>query len=127
VELMRATYRRVNEAGFAAIADVVHPEFTMDSPQGVEASQAHDKAGLREWFGKMDEIWEELRFEPEEMIDVDDTRVIAVVRTSGRARGSGIEINQELTHLWTIVDGRATSLVTFSTKREAIEVAGLSD
>jgi ketosteroid isomerase-like protein len=127
VELIRANYRRVNEGGFAAIADFIHPEFTMDSPQGIESSQAHDKAGLREFFGKMDEIWEELRFEPEEVIDVDATRVIAVVPMSGRGRGSGIEINQQLTHLWTLIDGRAISLVTFNTKGEALEAAGLSE
>jgi hypothetical protein len=53
-----------------------------------------------EHFGSAakDSQWEELRFEPEEMIDVDATRVIAVVPMSGRARGSGIEINRQLTH-----------------------------
>ena len=123
VELIQVAYRRVNEGGFAAIADLIHPNFELDSPQGIEASQAHDKAGLREWFAKMDEIWEELRFEPEDVIDVDVTRVVAVVRTSGRAKGSGMEIEQQLTHLWTIVGGKAAALATFDTKQQALEAA----
>jgi ketosteroid isomerase-like protein len=126
VELIQITYRRVNEGGFSAIADVIHPDFEFDSPQGIEASQAHDKAGLREWFAKMDEIWEVLRFEPEEVVDIDATRVMAVVRTSGRARGSGIEIDQQLTHLWTILDGKATAIATFDTKQQALEAASSS-
>jgi hypothetical protein len=57
VDLITTSYRRVNEAGFPAIADFLDPDFEMDSPRGIEASQAHDKVGLREWFAKMDEIW----------------------------------------------------------------------
>ena len=121
VEILREVYRQVNEGGFAAIADFVAPGFTMDSPQAVEASQARDKAGLREWFGKMDEIWERLSFEPTEIVAVDDERALAVVHTSGRAKGSGIEIAQELTHLWTLRDALAVRLETYSTKGEALD------
>ncbi len=124
VEMVSEAYRRVNDAGFASIADFIDPEFTMDSPQGVEASQARDRAGLQKWFEKMDEVWERLAFEPSEISALNAERVIAVVHTSGRAKGSGIEIDQELTHLWTLRDGKAVRLETYSTKREALEAAG---
>ena len=127
LDLLRSAYAKVNEGGFTAIADMIDPEFTMDSPQGLEASQAHDKEGLREWFGKMDEIWEELRFEPEEIAELDATTAIAVVHTVGRAGGTGIEIDTRLTHLWTVRDGRLASLTTFNNKDEAVEAADLSD
>jgi len=127
LEWVRESYRLVNEGGFAAIADRIDPDFEMDSPQGIEASQAHDKAGLELFFKKMDEIWEVMRFDPKEMIEVDAARIIVVVHTSGHARGSGIEIDQDLTHLWTLRGGKAIRLVTYSTKREALEAAGSSD
>ena len=126
-DILRERYRRVNEVGFAAVADFLSLEFTMDSPQGVEASQAHDKAGLQEWFRKMDEVWETLAFDPTEISALDAERVIAVVQTSGHAKGSGIEIDQELTHLWTLHKGKAVRLETHSTKQEALEAAGLSE
>jgi ketosteroid isomerase-like protein len=127
VDLTRERYQQVSERGFAAIADVLAPEFTMDSPQGVEASQAHDKAGLQRWFEKMDEIWEGLTFDPTEISALDAERVIAVVHTSGRARGSGIEIDQYLTHLWTLRSGKVVRFETYATKREALEAAELSE
>ncbi len=127
VDFLRECYRQANEGGFTSVADFVSPEFTMDSPQGVEASQARDKAGLKKWFEKMDEVWERLAFDPTEISALDAERVIAVVHTSGRAKGSGIEIDQELTHLWTVRDGKAIRLETYSTKREALEAAGLSE
>jgi len=127
VEILREAYRQLNERGFGAIAVLFSPEFTMDSPQGVESSQAHDKAGLRDWFKKMDEVWEWLVFDPIEISALDAERVIVVAHTSGRAKGSGIEIDTELTHLWILRDGRPVRLDTYSTKREALEAVGLSE
>jgi hypothetical protein len=67
VEVVREGLRRMTENGFAGVADLLADDFTMDSPHGVEARQAHDKKGVEEWFGKMDEVWEDgLKFEPEE-------------------------------------------------------------
>jgi hypothetical protein len=69
VEVVRDALRRMSEGGFPAVADLIDDDFTMDSSLGVEARQAHDKAGVEEWFAKMEEIWEGgLRFEPEEII-----------------------------------------------------------
>jgi ketosteroid isomerase-like protein len=127
VERIRETYRRVNEGGFAAIVDLIDPRFEMDAPQGVESSQAHDKEGLREWFRKMDEIWEELRFDPKEITDLDEDRVLAVAHTSGRARESGIEISQDLTHVWRLREGKAIRFNSYATRAEALEAVGLSE
>jgi ketosteroid isomerase-like protein len=127
VERIREAYRRVNESGFPAIVDLLDPRFEMDAPQGVESSQAHDKEGLREWFRKMGEIWEELRFDPKEMTDLDEEHVLAVVHTWARASGSRIEISQELTHVWTLRDRKVVRLNTYSTKAEALEAVGLSE
>ena len=127
VERTRLVYRRLHEGGFTAIADLIDPRFAMDAPQGVESSQAHDKEGLRDWFRKMDEIWEELRFDPKEITDLDDDRVLVVAHTSGRARGTGIQISQDLTHVWTLSEGKAIRLNTYSTRAEALEAVGLSE
>jgi ketosteroid isomerase-like protein len=127
VERIRETYRRLHEGGFAAIADLIDPRFDMDAPQGVESSQTHDKEGLRNWFRKMDEIWEELRFDPKEITGLDEHRVLVVAHTSGRARGSGIEISQDLTHVWTLREGKAIRLTTYSTRADALEAVGLSE
>jgi ketosteroid isomerase-like protein len=123
VEFLRERYREINQGGFAAAAGFLAPEFTMDSPQGVESSQAHDRAGLQRWFEKMDEVWESLVFDPIEVSALDAERVLAVVHTTGCAKGSGIKIDQELTHVWTLRAEQAVRLETYSTKREALEAA----
>jgi ketosteroid isomerase-like protein len=124
-ELVRESLRRMSEGGFAAVADLLDDDFTMDSPHGVEARQAHDKAGLEVWFAKMEEVWEGgLRFEPEETIALDDEQVLAAVRTGGRGRGTGIELDQMIYHLSRVRDGRIVRTTTHFTKEEALEAAG---
>jgi hypothetical protein len=84
----------MTENGFAGIVGLLADDFTMDSPHGVEARQAHDKKGVEEWFGKMEEIWEGgLNFEPEEVIALHDEQVLAAVRTGGLGRATGIELD----------------------------------
>jgi ketosteroid isomerase-like protein len=86
---------------------------------------AHDKAGLEEWFSKMNEIWEGgLRFEPEEVIALDDEQVLAAVRTGGRGRGTGIELDQMVFHLYRVRGGKLVRLTTHFTREEAFEAAG---
>jgi ketosteroid isomerase-like protein len=127
VEVVRDGLRRMSEGGFPAVADLIDDDFTMDSSLGVEARQAHDKAGLEEWFAKMREVWEgSLRFEPEEIIALDDERVLAAVRTGGRGRATGIELDQMMFHLYWVRDRKVVRLTVHSTKDEALEAAGLS-
>jgi ketosteroid isomerase-like protein len=125
VDVVRDALSRMSEGGFAAVADLIDDEFTMDSPHGVEARQAHDKAGLEEWFAKMEEVWEGgLRFELEELIALDDEQVLAAVRTGGRGQGTGIELDQMIFHLSRVREGRIVRLTTHSTREDALAAAG---
>ena len=45
VEIVRIALRRMTENGFAGIVGLLAGDFTMDSPHGVEARQAHDRKG----------------------------------------------------------------------------------
>ena len=75
----------------------------------------------------MDEIWEESRFDPKEITDLIEDRVLVVAHTSGRARGTGIQMSQDLTHVWTLREGKAIRLNTYSTRADALEAVGLSE
>jgi ketosteroid isomerase-like protein len=121
---VRESLRRMSEGGFEAGADLIDDDFTMDSPHGVEARQVHDKPGLREWFAKMDEVWEGgVRFDPEEIVALGNEQVLAAVRTGGRGRGTGIELDQMIFHLYTVRGGRIVRLTTHFTWEEALEAA----
>jgi ketosteroid isomerase-like protein len=124
VELVREALRRMTEDGFEGLTGLIDDDFEMDSPHGIEARQAHDTDGLKEWFGKMEEGWEGgLRFEPEEVIALDEEQVLAAVRTSGRARETGMELDQMIFHLYRIRGGKVVRTSTHFTRDEALSAA----
>ena len=73
------------------------------------------------------EAWDSLSWDPEEIIDVDESRVIAVNHVRMRGRDSGVDVDAAGAQLWTIGDGKIRSLKLYQSKAEALEAAGLSE
>ena len=48
--------------------------------------------GVREWSRQVDEVFEEVHFEPDQIEDLPDERVLAVGRARFRGRGSGVGV-----------------------------------
>ena len=63
----------------------------------------------------------------EEIIEVDESRVIAVNHVRMRGRGSGIEVDAVGAQLWTISEGKGRSIKLYQSKADALEAAGLSE
>ena len=49
------------------------------------------------------------------------------VRFSGHGGGSGVPIDMQLAHVWTLRDGKAAGVVEYFDRAEALEAAGLSE
>jgi len=58
---------------------------------------------------------------------VSGDRIFAWVRFVGHGAGSGIPIDMELAHVWTLRTGRAAWVEEFFDRREGLEAAGLSE
>ena len=71
-------------------------------------------------------IWEDYRFELEEIVDVDD-HVLVVGRIRGRGAASGVPITQPLAMLFTFRNGKAVRAKSFTSKQEALEAVGLRE
>ena len=72
----------------------------------------------------LQEAWSEWRFVPERFLDADD-RVVVFARLVAVGLESGIPIELDTNHVWTIRDRRATSLCVYRDRSEALEAAGL--
>jgi hypothetical protein len=53
-----------------------------------------------------------------------DVYVVVLCRYTGRGKGSGLDVDTEGAHLWTMRDGRAVRLEVFSSRERALEAAG---
>jgi ketosteroid isomerase-like protein len=70
--------------------------------------------------------WEELNFEAERFLDVDEERVLVMVRVDARGRGSGARVELLNAHEFTIRDGLLVRFKVYSDRDEALAAAGLS-
>ncbi len=72
------------------------------------------------------ESYPDLRLEIQQSEARDDT-VFLWIRFTGHGAVSGIPLEMELAHVLTLSDGRATSVVEYTDRAEALEAVGLSE
>src|SRR5437870_1454883 len=82
------------ERGDYSSADWAHPELEYVIADGPEPGGGKGLAGLAEAWGSWVSAWEDLRIEVDEYRELDDERVLALVRKTGRGKQSGLEIGE---------------------------------
>jgi ketosteroid isomerase-like protein len=88
----------------------------------------HGKDALRAYAEDWTEMFDDVRFEPVEVIDAGDDTVIAVMRISGRPKGTSTEaLTLSVAGVNTIRDGKIARSREYWTREEALEAAGLSE
>ena len=74
------------------------------------------------WTSLLD-AWTTVHWDPIEVIDVEDSRVIVVNRL--QMRGRGMYADEVEAQLWTVGGGKAVRLRLYQSSSEALEAAGL--
>ena len=121
VEIVRAAYE-TGEPDF----DFLHPDVKWHTRADLpDSTTYHGHDGVTKLASEWFELFDDLRFDPEEFIDAGGDVVIAVLRLRGRIRGSGKEVNMPETHVWTMLDGRGVDCREYPTKAEALKAVGL--
>lgn len=92
----------------------------------VEKTTYRGRDAARLYCEAVDETWEDLRWEVEEVRDGGDW-VLALGQITGRGRGSGVDIDAHGGWLATFEDGEIARFQTFPARRDALEAAGLTE
>ncbi len=101
VELARRASWAWNDGGMDALLRYMDADVEWHPPaDSMEAGVYHGHDGVRDYLGRPAEIFQESRLEPLEVIDVDDERVISVIRVIGRSENFG-EIDADFAWLIT--------------------------
>jgi ketosteroid isomerase-like protein len=120
-ELLRDVLRNYNRSGIDSVLDLLHPQIeVVDLPQAPEGRRRRGREAVAAWFHSMDDVWERLSVDAEEVTELDTERVLAVIRFSGHARGSGIDVEQRVAIVCTIRDGKAVRWQIHPSRDEAI-------
>jgi ketosteroid isomerase-like protein len=93
-----------------------------DYPEGELAFRG--RAGLDDLIALLRDTWREWRFEPERFLDSRD-KVVVFARIVGEGEASGVPVELETTHVWTVHGGRAISLHAYRDRAQALRAAGL--
>ena len=110
--------------GLSAFGEYLHPDAVFyQAPEIPDADTYHGKReflrGLRLWL----EDWDEFRYVPEEIVEGE--RLFVRVKIVGRGKGSGVEIEQQIFHVWESRDGLLSRCEVYWDESRARHAAGL--
>jgi ketosteroid isomerase-like protein len=126
VDRIRAFYVAREGADEDAILAVLHPDIeAVTSPENPDQIVERGYDGFERFLRRWGAVWEDYEFEPEEFLEGGGS-VLVLGRARARSRGSDVEIEQFVGHLWTMEEGRAIRLQVFHDRDEALSVAGLA-
>jgi ketosteroid isomerase-like protein len=111
-----------------AFRDYLDEQFELrlppDYPEGKLVFRG--RQGAAELIAMLHDSWGEWSFETDRFIDAGD-RVVVFARILAKGGVSGVPIELETTHVWTVSAGRALSVQFYRDRSEALEAAGLSE
>jgi len=93
------------------------------SMAGMEVDVYRGHAGMRKWMDDLHAVWDEFSGIVDDFADIGADSVLVRLTVHGRARGSGIALEQRFWHLWTVRDGKLWRGKSFTDKHEAVRAA----
>jgi ketosteroid isomerase-like protein len=129
LEVVRSWWAGFNEDGMPPLG-LCDEEIEIGNPPDFPVRglfRGHE--GVRQWRDQVFDIVDEARVEPEHIVDVhgDGETVLMLLRATGTARHTGIEIALEWAAIWTIRDGKVLRAQGYLDRAEALETAGLAE
>ncbi|HEX2359547.1 MAG TPA: nuclear transport factor 2 family protein [Solirubrobacterales bacterium] len=128
VEVVRAMYEHWARGDFPASfidSDVKHSRIGAQTPD-MEGEWRGIEALSREMVEYL-HAFTDLRIEAEEIIDLDDDRVLVLSRHTARGKLSGAPIDHELGDLFTLRAGKVVRYDSYWDRAEAMKTVGLSE
>ncbi len=127
VETARRGYEAFNCGEMEAVYASLDPEVVWEEWSAApDAATYHGHDGVREFFGKLWESFDLLRFDPQEFIEAGDQLVVpTAVRVRGRE--SGAEATLSTVHVWTYRNGKGVRVQVYETKDAALDAVGLRE
>lgn len=126
VALTRAGYAASNAADHETFLSYQHPEVVIHDRSRPDPTtsdgryRGHD--GIRRYWDDWMESFDEFETDPEEFIDA-SPGVVVQVRARGRARASGIELENRRFHAFRFRADKVAFCGVYEDKEEAIEAA----
>ena len=128
MEIVRRSFEAFGKRDVEGLLELYDPEVRFLTLTGtrVESGGYIGHAGVRDYFEKMADIWEELRPYGDEFRSVGND-VVVLGGCVVRGRGSGAEADTPMAWVITLRDGRITTHRSYATREAALEAVGLRE
>ena len=127
VERIRNAFAGTTAGDFSYLPGLIDDSCEFLLPPNFPGTQAtRGPEGFLSVVQEFEEAFEEIRYEPQEFLDQGD-RLFAAVRTVGRAKYTGIEIDGVLYWVYTFRDRLVVKMEAFLDRAAALEAVGLSE
>ncbi len=126
VALLREAYEAIGNEGLDGVDawDVISDDIVIrDRPEAPDPQTYTGREGVREALAISDESFADFSMEPVDLIGVGGSHVVVVLRMYGRGRGSGVPVEEEIAHLWTVENGKAVAMQVYSHAQDALRDA----
>ena len=125
VEAVRRGYEHLSQTGEFPW-ELIDPAVAVhDPPAGPDSRVYLGHEGMRVALAGVQQSFDEVHFEVEDIREAGD-HVVVFVRMHGRGKGSGIEVEARIAHLWTMRDGKGVRVRVLA-RKAALEAAGLAE
>jgi ketosteroid isomerase-like protein len=128
IEAVKALFAAFADRDFEAAAKVLDPsvEIRPAIVGGPEGVVYHGPDGMRQFWTDVDGVWAEFRITTEEFKELDG-QILVLGRAFARGRGSGVTLDAPVAWTAGLRNSRIVEFRSFSSQREALKAAGLSE
>ena len=126
IELARAYADAFATGGLDAIAGFWDPEINWRAAEGApdDVGEIQGIAAMRRYVQDWVDMFDDFRVVPDEIRDIGDGRVIAVLRIAGRAKISGLETELRFAAVYVIRGDKIVRGREYMTLEEALNAVG---
>jgi ketosteroid isomerase-like protein len=125
VEIVRAIYEALNRGDWDAAFLNAHANFELTLQRSPNAGTHRGRQKVQSVLEDQQAAFDDAVMELEQLIESGD-RVVAIVRTRMRPKGTSAEFEIRNGFVWTIREGEVVSVRGFPEPEKALEAVGLS-
>jgi ketosteroid isomerase-like protein len=129
LDAVRSIYADWERGDFLTSFEWAHTEVEFIVADGPEPGRWTGLADLQTAFRERMSAWDDYRFIADEIKDLDDERVLALNRRSGRGKASGLDIGQTQSagmNLFCLREGKVTNLIVYWDRQRGLADLGLA-
>ncbi len=127
IALLHRAYEAFNAGDFEPFLALLDEKFVYRARAELPGGGAFvGRAAFRDRIEALEDVFGEVRFEPQNFIDAGQ-HVIVVLGQTARGRASGVTLQQSISHVWLIREGRGIELCVYSRREQALQAVGLQE